>query len=93
VLHQLADARSGTEDMRGLDASYHPEPPVMPLLKPFLRAGEGDASAPASDTAGDGAWSRADTVAPIEGDGSIQAISLDGAISNWPPTTDPRSFG
>jgi len=86
---QLADARSETEDMRqGLDATYRPELHVIPLLKPRLRAGEGDAWARPSDPADDGAWPRADTVAPIEGDGSIKASSLDGAISNWPPTTD-----
>jgi general secretion pathway protein H len=91
--HQLADAYSETEDMRRLDATYRPEPPVMPLLKPRLRAGEGDALAPASDTASDGAWPGADTIASIEGDGSIKTISLDGAISDWPRTdpTDSRA--
>jgi general secretion pathway protein H len=91
--HQLAGAYSETEDMRRLDATYRPQPPVMPLLKPRLRAGEGDALAPASDTASEGAWPGADTVASIEGDGSIKTISLDGAISDWPRTdpTDSRA--
>jgi general secretion pathway protein H len=91
--HQLADAYAETEDMRRLDATYRPEPPVMPLLKPRLGAGVGDALAPASDTASDGAWPGADTVASIEGDGSIKTISLDGAISDWPRTdpTDSRA--
>jgi general secretion pathway protein H len=84
--HQLADAYAETEDIRRLDAAYRPEPPVLPLLKPRLGAGEGDALAPASDPASDDAWPGADTVASIEGDGSIKAISLDGAISDWPRT-------
>ena len=85
---QRADARSETEDKQGPDAAYPPELPVIPVQKPRHRAGGDDARDSAWHAADDGAWPRAETVAPIEADASIEAGSLDGAMSDWPATTD-----